>query len=240
MPTKKNRPENDRPENDEIQLLENLFEYIVPKYREAHDIMVSMLDFSDKPIRIADIGCGFGELSRRLLQIHTSAQVFGLDRNPAILQRARQKLAEFAERFLPLERDLNNVSWSEDLQPLDAIVSSFTLDYLPLDRHKQLLSEAFSLLNPQGRWLSCEFFRASDPRVNRVFHDLEIQFIQKALADELVTKQQIEQLTQSSILRQDHHVCTVDTKVNWLRSAGFDQIEVPWRFLNLAVISAVR
>jgi len=240
MPTNKAKPGNGQPETDEIQLLENLFEYIVPKYREAHDIMVSLLDFSDKPVRIADIGCGFGELTRRLLQVHPSAQVFGLDRHSAILLRAQQRLAEFAERFLPFQRDLNKVSWSEDLQPLDAILSSFTLDYLSLDRHRQLLSEAFSLLNPQGRWVSCEFFRASDPRVNRVFHDLEIQFIQNALTNELVTKQQIEQLSQSSILRQDHHVCTVDTKVNWLRSAGFDQIELPWRFLNLAVISAVR
>lgn len=228
-------------EFDEIDLLENLFEYIVPKYREAHDIMVSMLDFpASQPVRIADLGCGFGELSGRILHVYRSAQVFGLDRNSSILQRARKKLEEFGDLFIPFERDLNKESFCEGLYPLDAMVSSFALDYLPAERHRQLLSEAFSLLNPQGRWISCEFFRAVDKRVNRVFHDLEIQFIQNALKAGSITSEQIDQLAQSEILRNDHHICTVDAKVEWLRAAGFDRIEVPWRFLNIAVISGVR
>jgi len=226
---------------EEIALLENLFEFIIPKYREAHDIIVSMLDApGDQEIRIADLGCGFGELSRRILEMLPSAIVFGIDKNLSILQRTREKLKSHADRFLVYDRDLNDSAWFHEIYQLDAVVSSFTLDYLPLARHKELLSEIFSLLNPQGRYVSCEFFKAADERVNRVFHDVEVQYIQNALKKGDVTKEQIDQLSKSTILRQEHYVCTVETKIEWLRTAGFDKIDIPWKFLNLAVISAVK
>ena len=226
---------------EELDLLENLFEFIVPKYREAHDIIVSMLDSTGQQnLRIADLGCGFGELSKRILQMIPGSIVFGLDNNPRILKKCRERLADYGDRFMPFERNLNRSDWYNDFLPLDAIVSSFTLDYLTLDRHKRLISEVFSSVNPQGRFITCEFFKSGDERINRVFHDLEIQFIHNSLNQGKVTKEQIDQLTKSDVLRQDHHICTVDTKVEWLRTAGFDRVEVPWRFLNLAVISAVR
>ena len=115
-----------------------------------------------------------------------------------------------------------------------------TLDYLPEERHQTLLKESFNVLNAGGRWISCEFFRSEDNRVNRVFHDLEMTFIRSALQNGDVTEEQIAQLGQSTILRQDHHITTVDEKVEWLKAAGFKYIEAPWRFLNLAVISGVR
>jgi tRNA (cmo5U34)-methyltransferase len=228
-------------EREEIRLLENLFEYIIPKYREAHDILVSMLDFPiAQEARFADLGCGFGELSKHILYVFSSARIYGIDSNPDILQRCSERLKEFDNRFIPLEKDLSQPDWSEGIEALDGIVSSFTLDYLSFDRHKSLIGESYNLLKPQGRWVSCEFFQTVDPRVHRVFHDLEIQFIQNALKEERISKKQVDLLAKSRILRKTHHVCTVDTKVEWLRAAGFDKVDVPWRFLSFAVISAVK
>ena len=228
-------------EREEIQLLENLFEYIIPKYREAHDILVSMLDFPmTNEALFADLGCGFGELSKHILYVFSSARIYGIDSNRDILQRCSERLKDFKDRFIPLEKDLNKQDWSEELEALDGVVSSFTLDYLPFERHKSLIGESYNLLKPQGRWVSCEFFQTADPRVHRVFHDVEIQFIQNALKEELITKEQVDLLAESRILRKTHHVCTVDTKVEWLRAAGFDKVDVPWRFLSFAVLSAVK
>lgn len=227
--------------SDEITLLENCYEFIIPKYREAHDIMVAMLDFApNHELRIADLGCGFADLSLRILQHFPLASVFGIDRNGLILQRARSKFLTQDMNFVPFQHDLNNNTWTNGLVPLDAVVSSFTLDYLPLPRHQDILVEAIQTLNPGGRWISCEFFEAEDSRINRVFHDLEMQYIRKALQDGLLDHDQVERLGNSSILRQPHYLCTVDTKVNWLRDASYRSVSVPWRFLNLAVISATK
>lgn len=233
--------ESKQPDSEQISLLENVYEFIIPKYREAHDLMVSMLDFSTaNELRVVDLGSGLGGLSRQVFATFPRATIFGIDNNEQILRRGREKLLNFKQQFLPFHRDLNQPSWSEDLESIDAVISSFTLDYLPLERHKQLVQEAFNILNPLGRWVSCEFFKAQDSRINRVFHEIEIQLVRKAMKNGEVSQKQIDQLSQSTVLRQQHHVCTLDTKIEWMRIAGFDKIEVPWKFLNLAIISAVR
>ncbi len=228
-------------EFDEIRLLEDLFPYIVPKYNEVHDIMTSMLDFEKtKEIRVVDLGCGFGDLTRRIIDAFPLSVVFGVDNQPAILERTREKFHDSLDQVVFYERDLNNSAWLDGLDHLHAVVSSFTLDYLPRERHQAILREVYEKLTPGGRWVSCEFFRSEDNRINRVFHDLEISFIQRAMKNGEVSGEQLDQLGKSTILRQEHHICTVDEKVSWLKQAGYLVVDVPWRFLNLAVITGVR
>ena len=99
------------------------------------------------------------------------------------------------------------------------------------------MHEAHDKMPPGGRWVSCEFFRAQDSRINRVFHDLAVSFIHSALKNGDVSSEQLDQLGSSSILRREHHICTVDKKVQWLKECGFVNVDVPWRFLNLAIIT---
>lgn len=226
---------------EQIDLIEEMIQFIIPKYNEAHDIMVSLLDLqSNSETRIADLGCGFGDLTSNVMHVFPQSIVFGVERHQDILWRAHQKLREISDQFLPMQRDLNDDTWMNDIDHLHAVMSSFTLDYLPVSRHKQVIQESYDMMEKGSRWISCEFFRSKDNRVNRVFHDLEMNFIQKALADGKVSKEQIDQLSQSTILRQEHHVVTVEEKKQWLQDAGFHTIEVPWRFLNLAIISGVK
>jgi tRNA (cmo5U34)-methyltransferase len=226
---------------EEIRLLEDLYQFIIPKYEEAHGVIVSLLDHPrEKEIRVADLGCGFGGLTQRIIEAFPVSAVFCLDSNLQILQRMREKLSEFVDHLVVFYRNLESNVWMQDMEHLNAVVSSFTLDYLTPERHREVVEEAFQLLEPGGRWISCEFYRSPDARVNRVFHDLEIGLIQNALKQGEVTTEQIDQLSSSSILRQAHHIITVDEKKQWLEEAGFKRIDIPWRFLNLAVVSGVK
>jgi len=225
----------------ELELLEDLYELVVPKFREANDIVVSMLDFpADRPIRLLDLGCGFGHLSSRLLEILPNAKVFGFDNQPAILQRAQKRTQEYGDRFVGLVRDLNESNWLQEMREIDAIVSTFALDYLPPERHRQLIHEAAASLQNGGRWVSCEFFRAKDDRINRVFHDIEVQLVQDKLRQGEVSAEEIDQLSNSSLLRQSHYVVDVAQKLSWLQEAGLKTVDIPWKFLNLAIICAVK
>ncbi len=227
--------------HDDIDLLQKLFPFIIPKYHEAHDIMTSMLDFeTSQEIRLADLGCGFGDLTKRIIDAFPFSVVFGIDNQSLILERTHERHRESLDQLVLYERDLNNPAWMNDISHLNAVVSSFALDYLPEQRHQEVILEASHLLEPSGRWISCEFFRSEDNRVNRVFHDLEMAFIQNALKNGDVSAEQIDQLGSSSILRQEHHIITVDEKITWLKSAGFKNVDVPWRFLNLAIVSGVK
>jgi ubiquinone/menaquinone biosynthesis C-methylase UbiE len=226
---------------EEINLLENVYEFIIPKYHEINDMIVSLLDFDPgQEVRFVDLGVGLGALSDKALEAFPLATVFGIDSNKDILHRSSERLLAFKGQYVPLLSDLETIDWVNNLENINAVISSFTLDFLPLERHRDLLKEAFDLLLPNGRLISCEFFKAEDNLINRIFHDMEIRFVHRAMKDGLISQEQINQLSQISFLKKQHHVCTLESKIQWLRMAGFGKIEVPWKFLNLAIVSAVR
>ena len=110
---------------DDIRLLEDLFPNIVPKYREVHDIITAMLDFeTSQEIRVADLGCGFGDLTRKIIDAFPLSVVFGLDDQAAILERTREKFRDSTEQVVFFERDLNNSAWVNDLDHLHAVGAS--------------------------------------------------------------------------------------------------------------------
>jgi tRNA (cmo5U34)-methyltransferase len=225
----------------ELELLERVFPHILPKFQEANDIVVSMLNFeTSSEFRIVDLGCGFGELSERLLQVFPGSMVYGVENNSEILSRTSQRLTPFKERFIPVHADMGEMQWSHEVSMADAVVSSFALDYLPPEKHQETIKTAGKVLSRGGQWVSCEFCRALDDRINRLFHDLEISFVQNALQSGLVSQTEFEQLEQSQVLRKPHHVITTRSKMDWLQSCGFHNIDIPWKFLNLTVIGAYR
>ncbi len=233
--------QNEQNTLEEINLLENVYEFIIPKYHEINDMIVSLLDFDPKKeLRIADLGSGLGALSDKALDAFPLSTVFGIDSNKDILHRSHERLLAFKDQYVPLLSDLETPDWTGQVENVNAVVSSFTLDFLPLDRHRDILKEAFDLLLPNGRFISCEFFKAEDNLINRIFHDMEIRFVPRAMKEGRVDQEQINQLSQISFLKKTHHVCTLDSKIEWLRMAGFEKIEIPWKFLNLAIVSAVR
>lgn len=231
-----------RGEKEEIELFEDVFASVIPKFNEVHDIMTSLLDFSaGRKVNIVDLGSGFGAFASRVFKVLPAATLFAVDKNKDILQRTRKRLPqEVRDQYIPCVRDLNDPAWTHELPPLDAVVSSFTLDYLSANRHQHVVQEAYQLLNQQGRWISCEFFRTDDNRINRIFHDIEIRFVQNEIKAGRVNRDQIDQLAQSNLFRQPHHVCSVDEKLKWLWGVGFNKVEIPWKFLNLAVVSGVK
>lgn len=226
---------------DDINLLENVYEHIIPKYHEINDMIVSLLDFNpDQQIKVVDFGVGLGSLAQKIFQIFPLATIIGVDSHQDILQRSHERLLQYRDQYVPLHADLEDSSWVNQVGEINAAVSAFTLDYLPIEKHHQLVDDTFELLLPHGRFVTCEFFKSDDNLINRIFHDVEIKFVHKAMKEGIVNQEQIEQISQISFLKQPHHVCTLETKIDWLRMAGFEKIEVPWKFLNLAIVSAVR
>ena len=65
---------------------ENLMERIVPHYKKQHDEIYELLpEDSAEPLRVLDLGCGNGVLSRLVLQKLSNAYVVGFDLTPRML-----------------------------------------------------------------------------------------------------------------------------------------------------------
>jgi trans-aconitate 2-methyltransferase len=118
----------------------------------------------DGPVRrVADLGCGTGELTRTLLDRWPQASVWGVDSSPEMLARAAE--APASPRLHFVRADL--AAWEPEA-PLDRVVSNAALQWLP--DHGPLLGRLAGLLAPGGA-LAVQI--PYHDRREGVFHELD-------------------------------------------------------------------
>jgi trans-aconitate 2-methyltransferase len=93
--------------------------------------------------RIADLGCGPGNLTRTLIDRWPKARVLGVDHSPEMLQQA--KPLSVPGRLDFVQADIE--SWSPEL-PVDLIVSNAALQWV--SDHEPLLTRLANMLAPGG------------------------------------------------------------------------------------------
>lgn len=95
----------------------------------------------ERAARVADLGCGAGNVTRLLVERFPSAELTGVDSSPEMLARAKSALP--GVRFV--EADI--ASWQPDA-PLDLIFSNAALHWLP--EHARLFPRLCAWLAPGG------------------------------------------------------------------------------------------
>ena len=96
----------------------------------------------DEPGRVIDIGCGPGNSTGFLARRWPRAEVIGLDRSPAMLEKARQSYPELQWVEQDATGDLSA------LGKFDIVFSNAALQWLP--EHERVIPNWFALLKPGG------------------------------------------------------------------------------------------
>jgi trans-aconitate 2-methyltransferase len=97
------------------------------------------------PRRVVDAGCGSGELTELLWRRWSSAQVFGFDSSPDMIERARRRATN---RLAFAKADVRDWSPGRDV---DVLVSNAVLQWVP--DHLDLIGRWADEL-PPGAWLA--------------------------------------------------------------------------------------
>lgn len=101
---------------------------------------------AESPARVADLGCGPGNLTRLLLERWPSAAVTGVDSSAEMLERAAAEPGG-------IEWQLADVREWQPAAPLDVIVTNATLQWIP--GHLELLPRLVGMLAPGG-WFAMQ------------------------------------------------------------------------------------
>ncbi|MBI3301024.1 MAG: methyltransferase domain-containing protein [Deltaproteobacteria bacterium] len=133
--------------------------------RPFFDLLARVPD--DNVFSVADLGCGAGELTRRLLMRWPGAAIWGVDSSPEMLAAAAK---------LPQHRNLHFVeadltTWQPD-KPLDRIISNAALQWVP--DHASLLKRLVGLLAPRGV-LAMQMPRNFDEPAHRILAEVAVQ-----------------------------------------------------------------
>jgi ubiquinone/menaquinone biosynthesis C-methylase UbiE len=110
---------------------------------------------SDASLEVVDIGAGYGVVAEEALKAFPNARVTLLDYSEPMLERARQRLAQYADRLEWVMADLSTPSWTEGLKDrYHLAVSGLAIHNLMSQRHLQdIYKEVFSVLKPDGAFL---------------------------------------------------------------------------------------
>lgn len=101
----------------------------------------------DPGATVLDVGCGPGLMSARLLELVPAGALIGVDADPALLARARERCAGAGARARFVE------AWADALpindQSVDLVYARFLFQHLP--RPLTVLAELRRVLRPGGR-----------------------------------------------------------------------------------------
>jgi trans-aconitate 2-methyltransferase len=107
-----------------------------------HDLL-HLVEVPPAAARVADLGCGTGELTATLLARWDPAELIGVDSSPAMLAQAEPR-ARGTLRF-----ELGDLAFPPVVGPLDVIVANAALQWVP--DHPAVLARWRDLLSPTGQ-----------------------------------------------------------------------------------------
>lgn len=165
--------------------------------------------------RFIDLGTGNGRLIALVRERYPNASAIGIDFSQPMLDRAAQRFAE-DPRVELRKHDL-----AEPLPcgtQVDAIVSALAIHHLEDHRKRSLFGEVHSLLAPAGVFVNLDLVTSANPAQHERFREA-IGRGQDDPADRLAD------------------LCS---QLDWLRQAGYRDVECQFKWLELALIVARR
>lgn len=118
--------------------------------RPFHDLLARIPDLpahQDRPLRIADLGCGPGNVTVQLADRWPGARITGLDSSPEMLEQARTHTGPTpGGGHLDFAR-ADATDWTPD-EPHDLIISNAALQWVP--NHPESFARWLDALTPGG------------------------------------------------------------------------------------------
>lgn len=221
-------------------------ELIIPNRREQLDFLVDLFPWQwDQPIRVLDLGAGYGAVAEAILHRFYKATITCVDGSEAMMQHARKRLAKYGEQVELFLRDLAEPHWHAGIAgPFHAVVSAIALHHLTDERKRQLCQEVFALLLPEGLFVNDDVVEAP-PFFHEHFALLTDRAIQEQEKARTGVARSIEEIRAERAARlrsagQQSHIAPLGAQLEWWRAAGFTSVDCYWKFLNLAIFGGVK
>ena len=218
---------------------------LIPKRYEQ---LSSLVDFfpwpTEQPIRVLDLGAGYGAVTETILSRYPRASVVWLDGSPAMQEYAEPRLAKYGQQVRMLIRDLADPAWLTELPgPFHALVSAIALHHLTDQRKRALCSEVYALLLPGGMFLNNDVVSGA-PEMREHFTPLADRVIQHHLREH-GAEHSLEEIREARTVMQrpkgqSSHIAALELQLDWWRDAGFRMVDCYWKFLNFAIFGGMK
>jgi len=215
---------------------------LLPLLDVQEDLIRRLFERSTHAVsRFIDVGSGDGAMSELLLTATPQSQAVLVDFSEPMLARAERRLARFPGRWRAVRGDLSEPGWAGALPAgtYSAAVSSFAIHHLPAARKRGLLAELFELLEPGAMFVNMDVVTVQGPLAGLFDEQMEANAIRAehrrggARSDEEVARDQIDD-------SEDDRPDSAEDQLRWLRDAGFEDVELHFKWAEGAIFGGVR
>ena len=200
---------------------------LIPYYPEMLDALVSAIPFDKSSvIKVIDLGCGTGTVSKLVKSIFPDAVITCLDVAENMIEMAKNKLSEWVDIRYQLG-DFNHFNFD---YKYDVAISSLSLHHLLTDEDKKnFYRRIYEALNPGGIFYNADNVIASNDYLQEVYMEKWKEFMRKSISEEEIDNNWIPRY-----YVEDRPDKLLDQLI-WLKEIGFADVDVIWKYYNFAV-----
>ena len=131
----------------------------LPHRSEAFRVMAQTIPFpKTAPIRILDVGAGYGGLTRFLLEHFSKASAVCQDTSKEMAELGAERMSDLKGRFNYVLSDLTKKNWTHNIHgPFEAVVSSIAIHNVgDPEVIARIYKDIFPLVKPGGCFLNID------------------------------------------------------------------------------------
>ncbi len=205
---------------------------LIPYYNQMIGALIDSIHFdNDAAIRIIDLGCGTGTISKRISEKYPNSKIICLDVASNMIDIAKHKLSGHND----VEFITGDFSKIDTNEKYDVIVSSLALHHLENDKEKRdFYTKVYDSLTDFGIFYNADVVLASTDYLQDVNMNRWIEFINKRVSmDEILNK------WIPTYNAEDRPAKLLD-QLKWLEDIGFKSVDVIWKYYNFSVYGGIK
>lgn len=204
----------------------------VPGYGEMRQIALELLPpLPQAPLQILDLGAGTGLFSTLVQSKYPTAHFTLWDVADKMLEVAKGRFANSAAQFSYVVGDYRSFS---EVDAYDLIISSLSIHHLSDPEKQELFRRIFQSLKPGGIFLNMDQIKGSTPELQETYCRKweEITRINGATVEEIRGGVERRRLYDRE--------ATMENQLQWLREAGFQEVDCVYKKWLMGLFYAKR
>ena len=222
----------DKAFNDSTPTYDDWMRRALLGYLDLFGNAVRVIPFTmNSPIRVLDLGAGTGSFAAHVAAVYPNARFVLMDVADKMLEAAREHFKDQGERFAFEVADYRDIKGEGEY---DLVISSLSIHHLTDDEKANLFKTVFSLLKPAGAFINIDQIRGETETLRRLNWNRWLNHVQSSGATDEQIRASIERRT-----TYDKDALLAD-QVNWLKQAGFSDVDVVYKNFFLGVFLAIK